>query len=69
MSAWLNGKREPSYKTVMAIANTYGVDPVTLDGDPYKFAARLADPDRIQATEEMIASTKRARLKAVPERL
>ncbi len=65
VSAWLNGKREPSYKTVTALAHVYGVDPVTLDGDPYKFAARLADPDRIEATEKAISSTKRDRLKAV----
>ena len=66
VSAWLNGKREPSYKTAMQLSKIYGVDPVLLDGDPLKFAKRLCDPERIeQAEQENIPKAKRGGLKAV----
>ncbi len=46
VSAWLNGKREPSYSMAMKMARIYGVDPSLFDGDPVKFGTQLADPKR-----------------------
>ena len=50
----------------MAISKTYGVGPELLEGDPLKFAARLADPERIDHDErEGIPKAKRGGLKPV----
>jgi hypothetical protein len=50
----------------MHMSKIYGVDPVVLEGDPLKFAARLADPERIDHAErEGIPKAKRGGLKPV----
>ena len=70
VSAWLTGKRKPSYKTAMEITRVYGVDPVSVEGDPIKFAQRLADPVRIDNAEHAIrdvqTTRKRELIKPVP---
>ena len=43
VSAWLTGRREPSYSMAMKMAKVYGIDPSLLGGDPAKFGNQLAD--------------------------
>ena len=70
VSAWLTGKRSPSYQTALRIAEVYGIDAAALEGDPVKFAGKLAHPPRIAHTEDAVPGalkkTRRAKLQAVP---
>lgn len=65
VGAWIGGRREPTTKNLLRIADVYGVDPSKLAGDPYVFAPLLADAERMQRAEEQIAKARRERLKAV----
>lgn len=65
VGAWIGGRREPTAKNLLRIADVYCVDPSKLAGDPYVFAPLLADPDRMRRAEEQIAKARRELLKAV----
>ena len=65
LSAWMTGKRVPGYENLMKLAGVYGIDPSLLEGDPLKFAKRLADPERIAHAENEIGMRRPAHLKVV----
>jgi len=67
VGAWIGGRREPTTKNLLRIADVYAVDPSKLAGDPYVFALLLAAPDRMRRAEEQIAKARRERLKVVED--
>ena len=67
VGAWIGGRREPTTKNLLKIADVYAVDPSKLAGDPYVFALLLAAPDRMRRAEEQIAKARRERLKVVED--
>jgi transcriptional regulator with XRE-family HTH domain len=54
ISQWLTGKRYPSGQALAVIDRTYGISPRDLDLDPVDFAQRLADPERMSYTAQML---------------
>src|SRR5215207_5230640 len=54
ISQWLTGKRYPSGQALAVIDRTYGIGPRDLDLDPVEFAQRLADPERMTYTGQML---------------
>ena len=64
LSQWMTGKRVPGYRSLLAIDAIYGLNPMLLEGDPYKFAQELANPERMRIAEEEIERFKKQRRKA-----
>jgi hypothetical protein len=60
VSGWVTGKREPGGKYLRAIGELYDVNPVRMLGDPDAFGADVADPERYQRAERLIAARRAA---------
>lgn len=54
VSQWLTGKRYPSGQALAVIDRTYGISPRDLDLDSFEFAQRLADPERMTYTAQLL---------------